>query len=30
MGLYYSNESNLEIIGYLDARYYSDQHKARS
>ncbi|XP_042753320.1 secreted RxLR effector protein 161-like [Lactuca sativa] len=30
MGLYYSNSSNAELIGYADAGYLSDPHKARS
>ena len=29
MGLFYSNESKSELIGYADARYLSDPHKAR-
>ena len=30
MGLFYSNESKSELIGYADAGYLSDPHKARS
>jgi len=30
MGLLYSNASKLELIGYADAGYLSDPHKARS
>ena len=30
MGLFYSNESMSELIGYTDAGYLSDPHKARS
>ena len=30
IGLFYSNESKSELIGYADAGYLSDPHKARS
>ncbi|CAM8907757.1 unnamed protein product [Rhodiola kirilowii] len=30
MGLFYSKDSKLGLIGYADARYLSDPHKARS
>ena len=30
MGLLYSNASKLELIGYADAGYLSDPHRARS
>ena len=30
MGLFYSNEFKSELIGYADAGYLSDPHKARS
>ena len=30
MGLYYLKESKSQLIGYVDARYLSDPHKARS
>ena len=30
MGLFYSNESKSELIGYADARYLSYPHKDRS
>ncbi|XP_069148229.1 secreted RxLR effector protein 161-like [Solanum lycopersicum] len=30
MGLFYSNESKSKLIGYADAEYLSDHHKARS
>ena len=30
MGLYYPNSSNGKLIGYADAGYLSDPHKARS
>lgn len=30
IGLYYSNLSKLDLIGYADAWYLSDPHKARS
>lgn len=29
MGLFYSDESKSELIGYTDARYLSNPHKAR-
>ena len=28
VGLFYSNESKSELIGYADAGYLSDPHKA--
>ena len=30
MGLYYSKESKSQLIGYAEAEYLSDPHKARS
>ena len=30
MGLYYSKESKLQLIGYADAGCLSDPHRARS
>ncbi|XP_047264698.1 secreted RxLR effector protein 161-like [Capsicum annuum] len=30
MALFYSNESDSQLIGYADARYLSDPHKGRS
>ena len=30
MGVYYSKESKSQLIGYADAGYLSDSHKARS
>ncbi|KAL0558720.1 hypothetical protein IC582_003302 [Cucumis melo] len=30
MGLFYSNKSNFDLVGYADAGYLSDPHKARS
>ncbi|KAL0546737.1 hypothetical protein IC582_016650 [Cucumis melo] len=30
MGLFYSNKSNFDLVGYPDAGYLSDPHKARS
>ena len=30
MGLFYSNKSKEKLLGYADARYLSDPHKARS
>ena len=30
MGLYYSMESKSQLIGYADARYLLDPHKAQS
>ena len=30
MGLFYSKESKQQLLGYADARYLSDPHKARS
>ncbi|XP_055960987.1 secreted RxLR effector protein 161-like [Mercurialis annua] len=30
LGLFYSNDSNLELIGYADAGYVSDPHKVKS
>ena len=30
IGLYYSKESKSQLIGYANARYLSDPHKARS
>ena len=30
MSLYYSKESKSQLIGYANARYLSDSHKARS
>ena len=30
MGLFYSKESKQQLLGYADARYLSDQHKAQS
>ena len=30
MGLFYSNKSNFDLVGYADSGYLSDPHKARS
>ena len=30
MGLFYSNKSKEKLLGYADAGYLSDPHKARS
>ncbi|KAL0561639.1 hypothetical protein IC582_002079 [Cucumis melo] len=30
MGLFFSNKSNFDLVGYANARYLSDPHKARS
>ena len=30
MGLFYSRESKLQLLGYADEGYLSDPHKARS
>ena len=30
MGLFYSRESNLQLLGYVDVEYLSDAHKVRS
>ncbi|KAL0537210.1 hypothetical protein IC582_026185 [Cucumis melo] len=30
IGLFYSNKSNFDLVGYADAGYLSDPHKARS
>ena len=30
MGLFYSNESKQKLLGYVDAGYLSDPHKAKS
>ena len=30
MGLFYSRESNIPLLGYVDAEYLSDAHKVRS
>ena len=30
MSLFYSNKSNFDLVGYADACYLSDLHKARS
>ncbi|KAL0551516.1 hypothetical protein IC582_010605 [Cucumis melo] len=30
IGLFYSNKSNFDLVGYVDAGYLSDPHKARS
>ena len=30
MGVYYSKESKSQLIGYADAGYLSDPHKAQS
>ena len=30
MGLFYTHESKRQLVGYADARYLSDPHKARS
>ena len=30
LGLFYSNNSKQELIGYADAGYLSDPHKAKS
>ncbi|XP_055961475.1 secreted RxLR effector protein 161-like [Mercurialis annua] len=30
LGLFYSNDSNLKLIGYADAGYLSDPHKVKS
>ncbi|KAL4026478.1 hypothetical protein IC575_014909 [Cucumis melo] len=30
MSLFYSNKSNFDLVGYADAGYLSDPHKARS
>ncbi|KAL0549202.1 hypothetical protein IC582_013683 [Cucumis melo] len=30
MSLYYSNKSNFDLVGYADAGYLSDPHKAKS
>ena len=30
MGLFYSNESKQQLLGYANAGYLSDPHKARS
>ena len=30
MGLFYSKESKQQLLGYADARYISDPHKAKS
>ena len=29
MGLFYSNKSNFDLVGYADSGYLSDSHKAR-
>ncbi|XP_070040200.1 secreted RxLR effector protein 161-like [Nicotiana tomentosiformis] len=30
MGLFYSNKDSVDLVGYADADYLSDPHKARS
>ena len=30
MSLFYSNKSNVDLVGYADVGYLSDLHKARS
>ena len=30
MSLFYSNESKQQLLGYVDARYISNPHKAKS
>ena len=30
MGLFYSKESKLQLLGYVDVGYLSDPHKVRS
>jgi len=30
LGLYYHNQSNATLVGYADAGYLSDPHKAKS
>ena len=30
MGLFYSNKSNFDLLGYVDSGYLSNPHKARS